>query len=127
MTIDPGTYDVEPDLDDLRSVVAEQHEDARRDDAADYLQRGEYARALNPMVGLVTQLEHSLRAITEAVGLPAGAPPSTVEFRATADRELAEAAMVLYRTSGGPDDPEWLAALSSLMGACDRYRKVVAA
>lgn len=80
------------------------------------------AAGLNPVSASLTALRVALDAAAQACGLPAGAPPSVVEFAATRDRELAEAVRAWRDVDRdhGTDGPGW-DALLRLRDAADRY------
>lgn len=129
MTADPGAYDV------TERVAADREDAAER--AADQARDDHYARAMERVGeargGLIVRaagmdptlraMTHALDAVTEACGLPAGAPPIAVEWRATQDRALADAVMAWREVDRyeGTDTTAGRDALLRLRDAADRY------
>lgn len=112
MTADPGAYDVS--LADLRTVEAERHGDAARDDTADGMVRLA-AAGIDAFFGAVTPRVMPER---EYLGLPPRVPPAAVEFRTEQRLRVADAVLALraaerngvadvYAESGSPEHREW--------------------
>lgn len=80
------------------------------------------AAGLDPVAASLTAMRTALDAAAVACGLPVGAPPSVVEFRAARDRDLA-AAVVAWREVDRfeYDTPAWWDAMYRLRDAADQY------